>query len=45
MIKSMRFECGRHVERMGRSKKIYRVLGEKARREETSRRVKTWVGG
>jgi hypothetical protein len=38
-------EIGRHVARMGGRRKIMYVIGGKARRKETSRRIKMLMSG
>jgi hypothetical protein len=41
MIKLRRMRWAEHVERMGEKRNAYRILVEKARRKETTRKTKT----
>jgi hypothetical protein len=45
MIKSRRMKWAGHVARMGEARNAYRDICGKARRKETTRKTKTYMGG
>jgi hypothetical protein len=45
MIKSRRMTWAWHIARMEAKRNAYRIFGGKARRKETTRKTKTYLGG